>query len=367
MTMEIFGMGTAVPPHELPQDVAAQLAAAVCCENSREQRALSVLYRNAGIERRNVVLSDGIDAPPERENFYSHSAGNSGGPGTRARMAHYEREAPRLAEAACAKALASVRCNVSEVTHLIIATCSGFSAPGIDLHLVNALGIPATVRRLQVGFMGCHAAMNAMMAADGICAADARNVVLVCAVELCSLHLQYGWDPARVMANALFGDGAAAIVARQSRGDGAHWNLIGDGSRLFPDTGADMSWKIGDHGFEMFLSQRVPALIEQHLAEWLLPWLAGRGLTIGDVGCWAVHPGGPRILKAVESALTLPAEALAASWGVLRDCGNMSSPTTLFVLERLTMAGAEGPCVMLGFGPGLAAEVLLLDRGGPTR
>ncbi|MEO8377139.1 MAG: type III polyketide synthase [Candidatus Sumerlaeota bacterium] len=363
MSLEILGMGTAVPVNILPQDVAAKLAADVCCENSREQRALSVLYRNAGIHRRNVVLTDVLDPPNGHENFYNHAGEKTRGPGTHARMTRYENEAPPLAAEACRDALANAGRDAAEVTHLIISTCSGFSAPGIDLHLVNNLGLPRTVRRLQVGFMGCHAAMNALMAADGICAANANNVVLVCAVELCSLHLQYGWNPARVMANALFGDGAAAIVAACAKEKTRNWNLVGDGSVLFPGTEEDMSWRIGDHGFEMYLSQRVPDLIEQNLAEWLVGWLSQRSLSVDMIRSWAVHPGGPRILRAVEAALRLPSDALQASWDVLRECGNMSSPTTLFILDRLTSQGAKGPCLMLGFGPGLAAEVLLFERG----
>ncbi|MCC6547238.1 type III polyketide synthase [Candidatus Sumerlaeota bacterium] len=367
MNLSILGIGTAVPGNVLPQHVAARLAAEVCCETEREQRALSVLYRKTGIDRRNVVLTDVPDPPEGCGNFYNHVGENVRGPGTRERMARYEAQAPPLAAEACAKALQDAGRTARDVTHLIVATCSGFSAPGIDLHLVDQLGLPRTVRRLQVGFMGCHAAMNALMAADGLCAADPGNVVLVCAVELCSLHFQYGWDPARVMANALFGDGAVAIVAASPGDKAVHWRLDGDGSLLFHATGQDMSWKIGDHGFEMYLSQRVPSLIEQNLAGWLTEWLAARSLSMRDIGCWAVHPGGPRILKAVESALDLPAQALAASWEVLRDFGNMSSPTTLFILERLTRSGANGPCLMLGFGPGLAAEVLLFHRGEPAR
>jgi predicted naringenin-chalcone synthase len=162
------------------------------------------------------------------------------------------------------------------------------------------------------------------------------------------------------VANALFGDGAAAAVGvpcEDAPPDA--WRAAAAGSCLVPDSATAMTWAIGDHGFDMTLSKSVPRLIATHVRPWLTEWLRGHDLTPDDVGSWAIHPGGPRILEAAAEGIGLPNEALAASREVLVECGNMSSPTLLFILERLRASGAPRPCVALGFGPGLMAEAVL--------
>jgi len=230
----------------------------------------------------------------------------------------------------------------------------------VDVALIKGLDLPATVERSHIGFMGCHGAVNGLRVARGFAGADGRARVLVCAVELCSLHYHYGWDPKKMVANALFADGAAAVVGA---GDMAAppdaWRLAATGSCVFPDSEYAMTWHIGDHGFEMTLSTRVPGLIGRHLRPWLAQWLGQNGLGLGDVHSWAVHPGGPRILSAVEESLGLDRAALDLSREVLAACGNMSSPTLLFILERLRRRQARRPCVALAFGPGLVAEAAL--------
>jgi predicted naringenin-chalcone synthase len=175
------------------------------------------------------------------------------------------------------------------------------------------------------------------------------------------LHYFYGWNPQKMVANALFADGAAALIgAPAGAAPGRAWQVAATGSCLVPDSAEVMTWTVGDHGFEMTLSKRVPGLITTHLRPWLKGWLAGLGVSLDEVGSWAVHPGGPRILGAVEEGLDLPRGGLEASREVLRECGNMSSPTVLFILDRLRAAGAARPCVLLAFGPGLVAEAALV-------
>ncbi len=189
------------------------------------------------------------------------------------------------------------------------------------------------------------------------CGIDAESTILLCATELCSLHYHFAWDPERMMGNALFADGSAAIVCRQaSTTCGDHWSIAATGSCLIPDSTDAMTWKVGDHGFEMSLSARVPDLIEQHLRAWLEGWLRKSGYQLSDINAWAIHPGGPRIISAVENGLDLPAGSTAISREILHDFGNMSSPTVLFILERMRQKKISGPCVVLGFGPGLIAE-----------
>jgi predicted naringenin-chalcone synthase len=190
--------------------------------------------------------------------------------------------------------------------------------------------------------------------------ADPHAPVLLCAFELCSLHYHYGWDPGKVVANAIFADGAAALVGAASTvGPANAWQVTATGSRLFPDTANAMTWTVGDHGFVMSLSKKVPGLIQAHLRPWLVDWLGQHDLTVEDVASWAVHPGGPRILAAVEESLGLSRRQTEAAHAVFADYGNMSSPTVLFIVDRLRACQAPRPCVALGFGPGLTAEVAL--------
>jgi predicted naringenin-chalcone synthase len=198
-------------------------------------------------------------------------------------------------------------------------------------------------------------------------AADPSACVLLCAVELCTLHHQYTDQPQQVVANSLFADGAAAAVIRAARGTNGRaaggdrrWQIIASGSYLMPESEEMMSWRIGDNGFSMTLSAQVPELIKSQLRPWLSAWLARHGHAVESIATWAVHPGGPRILSAAADALELPSGALAASADVLAACGNMSSPTILFILQRLAAAQAAGPCVALAFGPGLVVEATLL-------
>jgi predicted naringenin-chalcone synthase len=282
-------------------------------------------------------------------------------------MVAFEEHAPPLAAQAARAALGDAGIPPGDITHLVTVSCTGFFSPGVDAALIQGLSLRPTVERTHVGFMGCHGAVNGLRVAASLAGADPLARVILCSVELCSLHLAYSWDPQALVANALFSDGAAALVGV---GEGAWgetasaarspWRVAATGTFLFPDSADAMSWRIGDHGFRMTLSPSVPALIEAHVADWLRGWLAGHGLTQDDVRTWAVHPGGPRVLGSVGSALGLPREAFDVSRGVLAEFGNMSSATLLFILERLRDAEAEGPVVALAFGPGLVAEVALL-------
>jgi len=177
---------------------------------------------------------------------------------------------------------------------------------------------------------------------------------------LCSIHYYTGPESDKVVANALFADGAAAVVGvGQSFRKGPA--VTATGSCVLPDSGGDMGWTIGDYGFEMTLSQRIAPMIAAHLRPWLTGWLAKRNLTPDDIKHWAIHPGGPRILSGVQETLNLTAEQMAPSRGVLADYGNMSSPTVLFILDRLRQQAAGGPTVLVAFGPGLVAEAALIQ------
>ena len=367
MDVVIAGIGTALPPHQISQTVASAGAVLYCCEQPEQARSVGALYRMSGVETRHcVVLNQSEGTQAEQQDFYPpRSTESPAGPTTGERLKFFERAAGPLAIEAAAKALERSGVEARRVTHLVTVSCSGFSAPGFDYDLIDQLPLRATVARTQVGFMGCHAALNALRVARAFVAADPQAVVLVCCVELCSLHYQYGWDPEQIVANSLFSDGAAACVVRAA--DAGHsaserpFRILASGSTMLPDSRDAMTWRIGDHGFRMTLSSSVPGLLAQHLFPWLSEWLGNHGHRPETIGAWAVHPGGPRILQAFTEAMRLDPSHLDLSRAVLREHGNMSSPTLLFILDRLHASRRAGPYVAIGFGPGLAAEATLLE------
>ncbi len=355
--MIIAGIGTTVPHHRISQADAAEIAKQYSCETPAQERLFQTLYRRAGVNGRNCVVLDASEGPLEgRQAFYARSS-----PPTRSRMQKYEAEAGDLALDAASRALSNAEVAPTRVTHLITVSCSGFYAPGFDIGLVKHLPLPKGLARTHIGFMGCHGALNGLRVAHAFLKANPSACVLICALELCSLHHQYGWDADKIVANALFADGAAAAVAVTGESNGKYrYQVIASGSTVIDNSEDAMSWRIGNEGFEMTLSPLVPDLICQHLQPWLETWLAHHGLSLSDVGSWAVHPGGPRILSAVCEATSLSHTALETSHQVLADHGNMSSATILFILDRLCKAQAPRPCVALAFGPGLTIEAALL-------
>jgi predicted naringenin-chalcone synthase len=356
--LAILSLGTALPAHSMQQKEAAELARRVTCQTDDQAALVGALFRRAGVSTRYTVVPHRRALewlPTEQEEASTPVCG----PTTAERMAVYRREAPPLAARAAAAALEQAAAESYEIAHLVTVSCTGFHAPGIDIELIQRLALRPNVERTHVSFMGCHGAINGLRVARALAQSAPRNKVLLCAVELCSLHYQYAWHPELLVGNAVFGDGAAALVGAASD-DRSAWRLAATGSCVLPDSQDAMSWSISDHGFQMQLSARVPDLISTHLRPWLEVWLAGYGLKISSIGSWAVHPGGPRILSAVEVALGLDEQATALSREVLRDYGNLSSPTVLFVLERMMQIEAPRPCLMLGFGPGLVAEAALV-------
>lgn len=362
MQLAILGVGTAVPGTALDEAAGLRLAGALCRPTAEQLTWLAGLQRSLGIRTRHLVLGEDVldDALLGTRNagLDLHSAAGRG-PTTAFRMELYARHAGGLALAASAQALERACVRPREITHLVTVSCTGFRAPGADVELLRGLGLPATTERTHLGFMGCHGALNGLRVARAL-AAEPRARVLLCAVELCSLHYHFGTEPQKWLANALFADGAAALVgAAAGAGEHGAWRAAGSGSCVFPDSAGAMTWTVGDHGFEMTLSREVPRLIVAHLRPWLAAWLDRHGLTVAGVASWAVHPGGPKVLEAVEEALRLPPGTTAVARAVLAEFGNMSSPTVLFVLERLRREQAPRPCVALGFGPGLTAEAAL--------
>ena len=362
----LLGLGTAAPP-AIAQGDAARIARQFSCSTDGQRAWLERVFSRAGVQTRGTVLL-GSGSMADVERFYAPPKdADDHGPTTGMRMQRYALEAPPLAERAARAALADGAIEPGEITHLITVSCTGFFAPGLDVALIGRLGLSPAVRRQQLGFMGCHAGFNALGAARDIVLAHPEARVLVCCVELSTLHFTYGWDPEKLVANALFADGAGACVLGADDGGAAgRWQLVQTASLLLPDSAGAMTWRIGDHGYEMTLSAELPALIKRHLRGWCQAWLGEEDLTPADIIHWAIHPGGPKILAAAAEALGLPESANAASYAVLSRQGNMSSATVLFLLQEIaarqaSCAPTPGYCVAIGFGPGLMAEGMLLE------
>ena len=360
MPLTLHGIGTAVPTQSLSQAEALEVAHRINAESPEQARLMDRIYQKTKVlNRGSVLLGKEADGGMNRKrlSFYGTES-----PGTEDRMQAFGEHAGQLALQAACEALNDSGFRPSAITHLVTVSCTGFQSPGVDLFLIDKLGLSAAVQRTHVGFMGCHGALNGLRVAHAFAEMDPSSVVLLCAVELCSLHMSYGWHPEQVVANALFADGAAAVVgsAGPPRSD-RDLVLQGSGSMVIPDSADLMHWEIGDHGFSMGLSPLVPATVGAALFPWLQDWLQTRAVDLSEIRSWAVHPGGPKILSTCAEALGLDPELLDDSRVVLQDHGNMSSATILFILERLRRRSVAGPCLALAFGPGLSAELALLD------
>jgi len=347
--VSLLGIGTALPPHRVTRSDAVAWTS----------RAFAASPGAAALARR-VIERSGIDARWTCLPDFAKDGGatmlGAASPPTSARMAAYREHAATLAAAACRKALASADVAPEAITRIVVVTCTGFFAPGPDIEIADLLGLRPDVERTIVGFMGCYAAFSGLrVARDAVAARPGSKALLVC-VELCSLHFRPDPAPDNVVAHALFGDGAAAVVLGDD--DDALARLGDAATFVEPGTRRDMGWEIGDDGFRMTLSSYVPSLVATELGAFVAPLVAG------ETASWCVHPGGVAVLDHVEDALSLAPDALASSRAVLRDVGNVSSAAVLFVLEReiaRLAAGERG--VMLGFGPGLTLEGLAFTRG----
>ncbi len=352
----LAGLGTATPGLALSRSDTHDRLARLWGLSGAELHRWRRIVDGTGIEMRYGVL------PPEQVIGLS----------TEGRMKAYEQLAPGLAERAARAALDDAAVCADRVTDLVVVSCTGFSAPGVDVALVRQLGLPLTVRRTIIGFMGCFGAVVGLRSAVGACAADSRSVCLVVCVELCTLHLRPGRSADNLVASALFGDGAAAavVVGNQvelspaGHGGAAGLGRLTNGfSRLIPEGRDWMTWRVTDAGFAMTLDRRVPAALESSVAG-IARQAAEAAGAAGAAGpeCYVVHPGGPGILDAVNQGLALGGgSGIEAARAILRDYGNTSSSAILFVLARMLRQRYRPPAMLLAFGPGLAVETIMLS------
>jgi len=333
--------------------------------DDRTRRIIRVLYRHSGIERRHSVITN-FNGKGEDGFFKTGPDGTMQVPGTAARNEIFARESRRLSVDLARKVLdGSPGARPEDVTHIVTVSCTGFYNPGPDYHILRELGIPLSAQRYHLGFMGCYAAFPALRMAAQFCEADPSAVVLVMCLELCSLHIQMNAEDDYLLANSLFSDGAGAAIvsAREPERGRSAYRIGGFHSDIVTSGEQDMAWRIGDHGFDIALSSYVPKIIGSNVRNFIEPSLAGSGLALEDVETWAVHPGGKAIIDQVQASLALRPDQVRISREVLRDYGNMSSATILFVLREILRqpGGRSGRKVCaMAFGPGLTVEMAIL-------
>lgn len=368
---------TAVPPTILVQQQAREVFASQPGLTRLGTRLVTTCFDSAAIDTRFTAVEElSLDAHPENPKFFDPRTNKVLSPSTKVRNEIFATEATKLFIEAGKTAVAHAQgVDLDDITHVITVSCTGFFNPGPDYKVVRALGLNPAVQRYHLGFMGCYAAFPAMKAAKQFCVADPAAVVLVICVELCSLHVRTSNDPDTIMGSAIFGDGAAAaiITAKEPEGDEPVIRLDHFETVLTPVGEEAMAWNIGDEGFEMVLGSYVPHIIEEHITGALEPLLAKEpelaGVPYRDIAHWAIHPGGRSILDKVESKLELTQEQLVPARETLREFGNMSSATVLFVLKYMLGQAAserEERICSMAFGPGLTVETGLFTLVSPA-
>lgn len=346
------------------------------------QRIVTTSFNVSGIDTRHTVIEElSLQSDTTDPVFFDRRSGALLAPGTKARNDLYTREAAKLFVDVARRAIdADPDLEPADVTHVITVSCTGFHAPGPEYEIVRALGLSDAVQRFHLGFMGCYASMPALRAASQFCAADENAVVLVVSVELCTLHLRSSENPDTIVASSLFADGAAAgiVTARDLPSPVSALRLDRFHTAIAPEGEKDMAWTIGDTGFEMILSTSVPQIIGETIIDALRPLYAAEddlaeafedGRVGEQVEHWAIHPGGRSILDRVQERMHLSDAQLHPAREVLRENGNMSSATVLFVLKRILEeegAKAGDRVSAMAFGPGLTAESALLTVVAPT-
>lgn len=327
-------------------------------DNPKALSLLRKIHNQSGIETRYSVIEDFLKDNPEEFIFFPKNWSLEPFPTTEQRMDVFERESVKLSLEASLKAMREARVTAKDITHVVVSTCTGSFAPGPDILLQKRLGLRPSVKRTVIGFMGCYAGFSGMRAADQIIRANPEAIVLQVCVELCSLHFQKDPAPEYLVSNSLFSDGCAAAVYTNSR-DARHprVDLLGNFSFVDEDSLGQMQWRVGNHGFKMKLSIEVPRTLREQAVSFLEGLLTESGISRADVKGWVIHPGGKKIVEAIQEALGLKEHEVASALKVLKQYGNMSSPTVFFVLrEELRNHKKNELLVSLGFGPGLTIE-----------
>ncbi|HUR67304.1 MAG TPA: type III polyketide synthase [Chitinophagaceae bacterium] len=357
---KIVSIGTAVPAFRHEQKKIFEFMHRVYAMNEVEKRKLKFLYRHCGIETRYSVLPD-YGLPANEWQFFPASENLEPFPSMEERMKIFQLNAAPLSMQAIKDCLKDNP--VGQITHLITVSCTGMSAPGLDLELLELLDLPVTTWRTSVNLMGCYAAIHALKLADTICRADPASQVLLVCTECCTLHFQNVNTEDNITSSLLFGDGAAAVLVSGDK------NVEGLFIEQFYSSVSlkgkkDMVWEMSSTGFQMTLSGYIPELIGEDFDGFVTDALQKKGLGKKDITHWCIHPGGKRILEAIHNSLGFSNGQFGHSYDILREYGNMSSPTILFVLDRIRKTLDQNHSNRIfgaAFGPGLTMETFILS------
>ncbi|MEP2773137.1 MAG: type III polyketide synthase [Fulvivirga sp.] len=359
MSVFITDIGTATPKHKITQHEVLRFMQKAHGLNQEEARKLEVLYRATGIQSRYSVIEDYKKS--SGYSFFPNNESLSPFPATSTRNQLYKDHVVDLSAEAIFNAVGK-EFDFGQVTHLITVSCTGLFAPGLDIALVNKLGLKSTVERTAINYMGCYAAFNAIKVAKNICCSQPKASVLVVCTEICSLHFQKENNDNNLLANALFGDGSAALLITSEKKKGVNLSLEQFFCDLLPNGSEEMAWEVGDHGFEMKLSSYVPDIIQGGVGQ--LVDKLNHALEEVNPRHYAIHPGGKKILGVLENALSISKEENRHAHNVLKNYGNMSSPTILFVLKEilnnLSIDNQNDKVLSFAFGPGLTLESMIL-------
>jgi predicted naringenin-chalcone synthase len=363
MKIAVTAIGTANPTYRNHQLATAELIIAGLNLKPAQKRLLRSVYKATGIEYRHSVLSDYCKTPGQFE-FFPNDPDDSY-PTTSERMKIYKDNALKLAITAIQNCLANLdNFDFSEITHLITVSCTGMYAPGIDIEIVQQLNLNSSTKRTAINFMGCYGAFNGMKVADAICKADSHATVLMVCVELCTIHFQKNMTLDNIISNSIFSDGAAAVLIQANPKCKKYLSLEKFHCDLLPKTSQEMAWHIGDNGFDIVLSSYVPDVIQSGIAAFTISLLNQYKFNLSDIDFFAIHPGGLKILQACEKSLSITEKQNKYSYQVLKNYGNMSSATILFVLKAIwddmTQQDHNKNIFSCAFGPGLTLESMLL-------
>jgi predicted naringenin-chalcone synthase len=358
---KIISIGTSVPAYQHRQEDIFDFMQRVYALGESEKRKLKFLYRHGGIDTRYSVLPD-YSLPTGQWQFFSPSESLEPFPGLEQRMQCFQQHALPLAMQATNQCLQQSDPS-KNITHLINVSCTGMSAPGLDLELLEQLQLPVTTFRTSINFMGCYAAIHALKLADAFCRTNKEANVLIVCTELCTLHFQKEYTPDNITSSLLFADGAAAVLVTADDSQPG-LNIDHFYSTVSFKGKQDMAWELSSKGFLMTLSGYVANLIEEDFDTLVQNALEDANLNKQDITHWCIHPGGKKILESIHKSLGFTNGQLKYSYDVLRDYGNMSSPTILFVLKEImdVVRNEKGGKVFgAAFGPGLTMETFILS------
>ena len=351
---KIISIGTAVPAYCHQQMDILPFMQTVYASSEAEKRKLRFLYQQSGIAQRYSVIAD-YSRPAEDWTFYPASENLEPFPSLEERMLVYNRQAPLLSVDAIRECLGNNH-DPKNITHLITVSCTGMSAPGLDLQVLELLDLQKNIFRTSVNFMGCYAAIHALKIADAICRADRSAQVMIVCTELCTLHFQRENTVDNMTSSLLFADGSAAVLVG---GDDNEEGLTIDSfySEVIPKGKRDMAWELSSNGFLMTLSGYIPELIEEDFDNIVDRALQKDGTSKENISHWCIHPGGKRVLEAIHKSLGFTNGQLSHSYDILKQFGNLSSATILFVLKEMLQEKREIRKMFgAAFGPGLTVE-----------